>query len=234
MTLESLDGRVVPNTTPTDPPASPPPQTPLANDPAYSAYLAEESAAWADFNATVSTSNQQLVVTVDQLVTTARASTEPIVSATNTAGEAVLSGLAATNDAAYATFSAAWDAAGNDPVARQAAVAAYNNTMAAAHAQAVQTITDLHAAAFAQVSVITTQLDAMVASAANSWLATVEAARAQYDSREQAAWDAYLAAVPPTLGKSACCNRAANRPNRSRTAPVSNPGRHSSSSSPTS
>lgn len=73
--------------------------------------------------------------------------------------------------------------------------------MAAAHAQAVQTITDLHAAAFAQVSVITTQLDAMVASAANSWLATVEAARAQYDSREQAAWDAYLAAVPPTVGQ---------------------------------
>jgi hypothetical protein len=192
LSLESLDGRVVPSGNPTDPPASPPPQTPTS-DPAYAIYLAEESAARADFNSAVSAANQQLLTTVDQLVTTAEAAAAPIVAAANTAADAAWADFLATHDATYAAFSAAWDAAGNDPAARQAAVQAYNATMAAASAQVVQTINGIDAAAIAQVNAIGSQLDAMVATAANSWLATVEAARTQYDSQEQAAWDAYMA-----------------------------------------
>ena len=195
LSLERLDGRDLPSVTVGDPPATPPgSQAPPAVDPAYQAYLNAVDAAHAIFETAYDAAAQQYMDAATAAISVSNAEMQPLLTSYQAIVDQQQVAVNTANDAAYATYEAAWAAAAGDPVAQQAANDAYASTMLVAVAQANAIVDTALATIQPGLLAAVDRANVAMVTPATAYQSAVQAASQAYEIAEQAAWNTMLAA----------------------------------------
>jgi len=197
LNLEMLDGRDLPSATIVEPPEPPePPGTvaPPTMDPAYEAYLAQVDTAGFIFEASFTAAYEQFANTVDAAIDQAASLIHPIMASCQATLEQQESALSAANDAAYAIYAAAWEAAAGDPAAQQAAYDSYIATVESATIQANAAIEAAHVTLVSSIETVLNQLNASVEIANATLQVAIENAIQVFYTTEEVAWNAMMLA----------------------------------------
>jgi hypothetical protein len=188
LSFETLDERVVPDAGPIDPPESPPAQSPPSQSAEYATYVQTVTAAYQDFQsaltasraihqATFAAADASLSQSLLAAATTASIGYESIRVSTQTQLDTLVGTINTSYESAYATFSAAWDAANGNVPLLEAAVSQFNATIDALNTQMDQGLNSLLASAQMQADAVAVVLQNAVDTALETWETTTLPAR---------------------------------------------------------
>ncbi len=156
------------------------------------------------------TADAMLIATLNGALANATTDAAALQARANAATSLAVAAFGASLDSDYDIFSAAWDAADNNQMAQQQAVANFNAAVGIAYDQYQAVLDATLVVVQSGVTAIQAQLDTSVSAADQAWHSATFAALITYNSAvqaplatfvaaEQAAWDALLATTSGTL-----------------------------------